>query len=212
MLIIFDCDGVLVDSEILAAEALANLLRREGFDIHAESLFQFVGMKQADILQGVSELIGAPVPAQVPNGLWAETRAIFAQKLKPLPAVEAFIKQHAPLRCVASSSHHERIRFSLEKTGLIELFGANIYSSTEVKHGKPAPDLFLHAAKQMGERPDNCLVIEDSPAGVTGAKAAGMRVIGFTGGAHSGPHFADRLRQAGADEIAGDYRHIAQIL
>lgn len=212
MLIIFDCDGVLVDSELLAAEAMANLLRAHGLNVHAASLLQFVGMKQADILAGVEALAGKPVPAAVPAGLWEETKRLFAERLEPVPGVEAFIRTHAQRRCVASSSHHARIRFSLEKTGLYPLFAPHVFSSTEVARGKPAPDLFLHAAAQMGEAPKACTVIEDSLAGVTGAKAAGMRVIGFTGGAHSGPHFAQALKDAGADAIAGNYQEVAGLL
>lgn len=212
MLIIFDCDGVLVDSEILAAEAMASLLQAHGLDVHAASLLQFVGMKQADILSGVEAMTGKPVPKAVPEGLWAQTRLLFGERLQPMPGVEAFIRAHAPKRCVASSSHHERIRFSLEKTGLHALFAPHVFSSTEVARGKPAPDLFLHAAARMGESPQACTVIEDSRAGVTGAKAAGMRVIGFTGGAHSGPHHALCLREAGADAIAETYEQVARLL
>jgi HAD superfamily hydrolase (TIGR01509 family) len=130
-------------------------------------------------------------------------RALFARfetDLKPIAGVREAILSLPYRRCVASSSVPERIALSLRVTGLADLF-EHIFSSTEVPRGKPAPDLFLHAAHRMGARPEECLVIEDSPAGVQAAIAAGMRVIGFTGGGHCGPDHAERLRQVGASTI-----------
>jgi len=212
MLVIFDCDGVLVDSEVIAAEAMSLLLAHHGIKASVPELLQFVGKKQADILAGVSALAGKPVPQAVADGLWPQTRSLFAQRLKPLEGAEAFIRSLSGKRCVASSSHHDRIRFSLEKTGLHELFAPHIFSATEVKNGKPAPDLFLHAAERMQVEPASAIVIEDSTAGVTGAVAAGMKVIGFTGGAHSGAAMVDKLTAAGADAIAASYQDVARII
>jgi HAD superfamily hydrolase (TIGR01509 family) len=212
MLVIFDCDGVLVDSEILAAEAMSLLLARHNIEVGVPELLQFVGKKQADILAGISALAQKPVPGAVSEELWPQTRAIFAERLQPMEGVADFIQSLVEKRCVASSSHHERIRFSLEKTGLHDLFAPHIFSATEVKNGKPAPDLFLHAAARMQVEPTSAIVIEDSTAGVAGAKAAGMKVIGFTGGAHSGAVMQARLIVTGADAIADSYADVARII
>ena len=201
MLIIFDCDGVLVDSEPLAAEAMSRVLAGHGIQMTPRALMQFVGMKQADILAGVEKQAGMAVPPGVPAEIWPATRAIFAESLKPMAGLAALIARLPHRRCVASSSHHERIRFSLETAGLYDLFAPHIFSSSEVQHGKPAPDLFLHAAAKMGVAPADCLVFEDSVAGTTGATAAGMKVIGFAGGGHAGPDLPERLRAAGAAHV-----------
>lgn len=212
MLVIFDCDGVLVDSEILAAEAMGGLLADHGLHVSVPQLLQFVGMKQADILAGVEKLAGLPVPPDVVASLWPQTLKLFGERLQPIEGVAEFIMALDGKRCVASSSHHERIRFSLEKTGLHALFSPHVFSATEVKNGKPAPDLFLHAAARMDVAPERAIVIEDSPAGVTGAHAAGMKVIGFTGGAHSGAAMGERLTAAGAHAIAQSYAQVARIV
>ena len=212
MLVIFDCDGVLVDSESLAAEAMSLLLAQHEIHVSVTDLLQFVGKKQADILAGVSALAKKPVPDEVSQQLWPQTRALFAERLQPIEGVTDFIQSLGNKRCVASSSHHERIRFSLEKTGLHSLFGPHIFSATEVKNGKPAPDLFLHAAARMQVEPAKAIVIEDSTAGVAGAKAAGMKVIGFIGGAHSGPRMEPHLKAARADAIAASYADVARII
>ncbi|MDP4823988.1 MAG: HAD family hydrolase, partial [Aestuariivirgaceae bacterium] len=175
MLVIFDCDGVLVDSEILAAEAMGGLLAQHGLTVTVPQLLQFVGMKQADILAGVENIAGKPVPPMVVTDLWPQTRRLFSERLQPIAGVADFVANLAGPRCVASSSHHERIRFSLEKTGLHSLLAPHIFSASEVKNGKPAPDLFLHAAARMQAEPAHAIVIEDSTAGVTGARAAGMK-------------------------------------
>lgn len=212
MLVIFDCDGVLVDSEILAAEAMGGLLAQHGLTVTVPQLLQFVGMKQADILAGVENIAGKPVPPMVVTDLWPQTRRLFSERLQPIAGVADFVANLAGPRCVASSSHHERIRFSLEKTGLHSLLAPHIFSASEVKNGKPAPDLFLHAAARMQAEPARAIVIEDSAAGVTGAHAAGMKVIGFTGGAHSGAAIAEKLKAAGAHAIADSYAQVARIV
>jgi HAD superfamily hydrolase (TIGR01509 family) len=109
----------------------------------------------------------------------------FRRELKPIPGIRTALEKLSGPRCIASSSKPERIRLSLSITGLLDQFEPHIYSATMVERGKPAPDLFLHAARDMGVQPDECLVIEDSPAGVEAANAAGMRVFGFTGGSHA---------------------------
>ncbi len=111
-------------------------------------------------------------------------------------------------KCVASSSTFDRIRASLEITGLLRFFEPNIFSANEVPHGKPAPDLFLHAAARMQVKPSDCIVVEDSPAGVAAAAAAGMATIGFVGGSHAVAHLAPQLLAAGACTIIADMRQL----
>ncbi len=201
-LVIFDCDGVLVDSEVLAVEAFVAVLREAGLPATPAMIERCFGMKQADILLAVSEQTGLDVPADVAAELWPATRALFERELRPMPGVAAFIDGlGGRARCVASSSNPERIRLSLTLTGLADRFGEAVFSSHQVARGKPAPDLFLFAAERMGVDPGRCLVIEDSTYGVQGARAAGMRAVGFVGGSHIPAGHADALERAGAETV-----------
>jgi len=213
MLIIFDCDGVLVDSEPLAAEALSGVMARAGVAVGpAEIMTSYVGLKLTDILASIERGQGRPLAEGFAETVWPATRAIFADRLRAMPGVADFLRASAAPRCVASSSSPERIRFSLETTGLLAFFEPHLFSSTMVLRGKPAPDLFLHAARAMRADPAQCLVIEDSVAGVTGAAAAGMRVIGFTGGGHAGPDLDQRLESAGAARTVRSWASMAETL
>ncbi|GGA98782.1 haloacid dehalogenase [Brucella endophytica] len=209
-LVIFDCDGVLVDSEPLAALAYHNVYAKQGMPIPQGTVAHGVGMKQADIILLIAELTGHHLPQAAEANLWPETRALFVESLQPTDGIADFLERlHIP-RCVASSSSMERIEFSLGVTRLRGFFGDAVYSSSMVKRGKPAPDLFLYAAEKMGADPGRCVVIEDSPYGVEGAVAAGMTAIGYTGGGHSYAGHAEKLAEKGAsavysrwDEISG---------
>lgn len=201
-LVIFDCDGVLVDSEPLAAEAMAAVLAEDEIAVTAADIMAFVGMKQADIFAGLQRLSGRTFDASVGHRLWPATRALFAERLQPTPDMVRFLDGLSLRRCVASSSSLERIRFSLGVTGLERFFDHDaIFSSEQVARGKPAPDLVLHAASTMGVPPERCVVIEDSKFGIMGAVAAGMRPVGFLGGAHASDVTASALREAGAEEV-----------
>ena len=201
-LIIFDCDGVLVDSEVLSIGAMCQVLNDAGVPATEAMIASCFGMKQADILLRVSEATETDIPEGVPERLWPATRAWFEQSLKPMPGVADFIgRLDGTQRCVASSSQPERIRVSLGLTGLDGLFGENIFSSSQVARGKPAPDLFLFAATKMGVAPERCLVIEDSIYGVQGARAAGMTAYGFGGGSHIQPGHSEILLQGGAAHV-----------
>ena len=187
-LVIFDCDGVLVDSESIAVDLLLELIRAAGGKITREAAYErFLGCSLARI---VAELQDRH-QIRVTDGLLESMRVglydRFRKELQPVPAIADALDRLSQPFCVASSSQPERICLSLSLTGLEEKFGGNIFSATMVKHGKPAPDLFLYAAGQMGIAPGDCVVVEDSPAGVTAAKSAGMRVIAFTGGSHAAP-------------------------
>ena len=205
-LIIFDCDGVLVDSESLAVEAFVQVLREAGVPAERTMIERCFGMKQADILLRVSEHTGHDVPLSVAENLWPVTRTYFERSLKPMPGIVAFLEaMGGRQRCVASSSNPERIRLSLELTGLGRYFGDAVYSSHQVARGKPAPDLFLFAAASMGVQPARCLVIEDSIYGVQGAIAAGMTAIGFSGGSHIPPGHGAELQASGASFVESSW-------
>lgn len=205
-LVIFDCDGVLVDSETLAVLAFVDVLREAGVPVTPAMVERHLGMKQADILVAMAEETGRDIPFDVVGRLWPATRLAFERSLRPMAGIEAFLAaMPAVKRCVASSSHPERIAVSLALTGLAEAFGPAVFSSHQVARGKPAPDLFLFAAASMGCEPARCLVIEDSVFGVQAARAAGMRAIGFTGGSHIGAGHAARLTAAGAERVASGW-------
>ena len=198
MLLIFDCDGVLVDSESLSCRIDAEFLTQIGIPYTAEEIArQFLGVSLKTMIARIEAERGCRLPDDFSERLNRILFARFETDLKPIEGVRDAILSLPHPRCVASSSVPERIALSLRITGLSDLFD-DIFSSTQVPRGKPAPDLFLHAASNMKARPKDCVVIEDSVAGVQAALAAGMRVIGFTGGGHCGPEHAEKLRQAGA--------------
>lgn len=205
-LVIFDCDGVLVDSEGLAVDAFIGVLREAGVPVTPQMVERHFGMKQADILIAMSEETGRDIPFDAVDKIWPATRLAFERSLQPVPGIAAFLAaMPAVKRCVASSSHPERIAVSLALTGLAEAFGPAVFSSHQVARGKPAPDLFLFAAASMGCDPARCLVIEDSVYGVEAARAAGMRAIGFIGGSHVGSGQEERLTAAGAERVASGW-------
>ena len=208
MLLIFDCDGVLVDSEPLACQVDAEVLTASGFPFTADEIRdRFVGTSLSDMLARIEAEHGRALPENFAERLTRTLLLRFEDELKPVPGVREAILALPHRRCVASSSTPDRIALSLRVTGLAELF-EGIFSAVEVKRGKPAPDLFLHAAARMGVAPEDCLVIEDSRFGVAAARAAGMRAIGFTGGGHCGPDHDAALREAGASLIVTHMRDL----
>lgn len=202
-LIIFDCDGVLVDSEAIVIEIEAEALTAAGFRLTVDEIAdRFVGLSYPDMMAALHADFGREVPAELSRRIQADALAAFPTRLEPVRGMSGFLGGLTMPRCVASSSDLDRIRLSLEVTGLAGFFDpAAVYSAQMVQKGKPAPDLFLHAASDLGVDPARCVVIEDSPHGVTGALAAGMRVVGFVGGLHARPSLTDRLRAAGAEVI-----------
>lgn len=211
--ILFDCDGVLVDSEVLSVTAMVAVLNEAGIPATYPLIARYFGMKQADILLNVAEELGMDIDLALAAKIWPKTRELFTAELKPMPGIIAFLERHPEVRrCVASSSSPERIRTSLDLTGLAPFFGEAIFSSTQVARGKPAPDLFLFAAASLGADPRGCVVVEDSRFGVQGALAAGMDVVGFTGGSHTDPQHADRLRAAGAEHVEASWAAVERRL
>jgi len=185
-LVIFDCDGVLVDSERISIAVLVEIINAAGGSISEEAaLLRFLGMSMASVGTMLKSDFGFAVTADHIEAMRRETLRRFAQELRPIPGVAAVLRGMTSARCVASSSGLDRIRLSLKVTGLLELLEPHLYSASMVARGKPEPDLFLHAASSMGVAPEHCTVIEDSPAGVAAAKRAGMRVLAFVGGSHA---------------------------
>ncbi len=181
MLTIFDCDGVLIDSERILNQVFRECLFGIGLELSLEeTIRRFKGRSTKDCLHIVETMLGRPVPSEALNAEYEERSAKrFKEKIGPIPGIIKALEQLPYQRCVASSSSYEHIHLGLELSGLISYFTEGIFSASEVKRGKPAPDLFLYAASQLGAIPEECIVIEDSTAGVEAAIAAGMTVLGF---------------------------------
>jgi HAD superfamily hydrolase (TIGR01509 family) len=185
-LVIFDCDGVLVDSEPVSVRVLVDALRRKGLPIDEDEAYRrFLGRSLATVTTAMREEFGVEADAAFLDDMRHDLYQRFRSELQPVKGVAEALDQLPLRRCVASSSQPERIRLSLSLTGLIDKFEPHIFSASMVKNGKPAPDLFLHAASQMGVAPEHCVVIEDSPAGIEAAHRAGMAVFAFVGGSHA---------------------------
>ncbi|MBX3569986.1 MAG: HAD family phosphatase [Rhizobiaceae bacterium] len=218
-LVIFDFDGTLVDSEILAARIQADLLTKAGHAISGEELSErYAGLTFKDILLRVEEVSEVPLSASLID----EAETLVDRKLRRdvqvIEGAAAGILAAGPRKCICSNSRTERIRFMLERTGLDRHFGRQeVFSALETPTGKPkpAPDVFLHAAAQFNAEPAATFVVEDSVHGIHAAKAAGMRAIGFTGAAHSYPGHADALTDAGAETVIrrwADFRGVLAAL
>jgi HAD superfamily hydrolase (TIGR01509 family) len=204
-LVIFDCDGVLVDSEPISIRCTAAALNRFGYPIDEDGVFDnFLGGSTASMVKTVEESLGRTLAPEALDDLRREILAAFDVELTAIPGVAEAVDGLDRPFCVASSSIPERIRHSLRLTGLLPLFEPAIFSATMVVHGKPAPDLFLLAAKRLGAAPSECVVVEDSIHGAAAGQAAGMVVLGFTGGSHIAgdsdrrERHAWRLKRAGA--------------
>jgi HAD superfamily hydrolase (TIGR01509 family) len=208
-LVIFDCDGVLVDSEPIINQAHAHILTACGYPITEQVLVErFCGMSDAEILGVIEREWGRVLPASYAERVGSMIEAGFRQSLAAIEGV-AEVLDWLPLPvCVASSSSPEQIRHKLQLTDLLRRFGENLFSAAMVARGKPAPDLFLYAARRL-TAPDRCLVVEDSPAGIAAAVAAGMIAIGFSGGSHCGPEHGARLQARGAALVIADTRELA---
>jgi HAD superfamily hydrolase (TIGR01509 family) len=205
--VIFDCNGVLVDGEPIANAVAAEEFTRAGFPMTPELIARFfAGRRPADMFSAVEKVTGRKVPPDLPVRMATETLRRFRAELRPTPhAAHALTWLRGP-KCVASASPLERICLSLETTGLLRHFEGSLFSASDVARGKPAPDLFLRAAALTGIAPRDCIVVEDSPAGISAAKAARMTPIGFVGGAHATPALATMLMAAGARTVIADMR------
>ncbi|WP_078530153.1 HAD family hydrolase [Thioclava sp. L04-15] len=184
-LVIFDCDGVLIDSEVISARMLIAELAEHGIEIDMGFVARnFLGRSYPVVLQRVREEFGITLPDQFEADYRARLLVAFERDLKIMPGVAEVLSRLAVPFCAATSSSPARVARSLQLTGLSEAFAGRIFTASQVANGKPAPDLFLHAAAQMGAEPARCLVIEDSLMGLRAGQAAGMRLCHFTGGSH----------------------------
>lgn len=179
-LIIFDCDGVLVDSEPIAERVFPQVLAEEGFEVSLDDARSwFTGYSLQTCLKRVAELFGRPVPGDLGQKYYDRLFEEFRKSLQPVPGIAEALNAIPYPICVASSGAHEKMQVSLDVTGLLPRFAGRIFSAHDVARGKPAPDLFVHAAQQCNANPRRCAVVEDSIPGVTAGSAAGMTVFGF---------------------------------
>ena len=207
-MVIFDCDGVLVDSEPLAVAIEAEALAELGWELTPEEIAErWLGRSEDSMRADIEAHIGGPVPAGWEDEVQRRKWEAFEAELRPVDGIVEALDAISGLTCVASSGSHEKMRLTLGLTGLYERFEGRIFSAREVANGKPAPDLFLHAAERMGAEPGDCAVVEDSRWGVEAARAAGMRPLGYAGGLTS----RDVLERAGA-EVFGDMRELPALL
>ncbi|WBU61595.1 HAD family hydrolase [Paracoccus albus] len=202
-MIIFDCDGVLVDSEIISNAIDAELMTEAGWPVTASDLIRnYIGRPKAEIWADIAGQRGEEWPV----GLLDRADRLLLERmeteLRPVEGIADALRRLPQRKAVASSSALPKLRRSLKICGLLDFFEPAVFSASQVARGKPAPDVFLFAAKQCGVDPDDCVVLEDSVAGVTAALAAGMRVFGFAGGLHSYPGHRENLLNAGAERVA----------
>jgi HAD superfamily hydrolase (TIGR01509 family) len=208
-MVIFDCNGVLVDSEPIANAVLADALTRAGFPMSLDVVARrFHGRRQADILSMVEEAAGRRLPLALSSSITAEILRRFRVELRPVRHVTHALAWLRGPKAVASSSTLDRIHLSLEVTDLLRFFQTRLFSASEVPKGKPAPDLYLLAAGRMQIEPSQCLVVEDSAPGITAAVMAGMRTIGFVGGSQAPGRLANDLAAAGARAVIADMREL----
>ena len=206
-MVIFDCNGVLVDSEPLATSIVSQEFMRAGFNLTPDVVARyFTGRRQADMFAEVEIAAGRKLPAGFAATVASATLRRFRAELRATNHMAQALSWLRGPKCVASSSSFDRIRVSLESADLIRYFEPYLFSASEVKNGKPAPDLLLHAAGKMHVEPRDCIVVEDSAVGVAAGVAAGMTAIGFIGGSHAGYGLADQLRAAGARAVISDMR------
>lgn len=184
-LVIFDCDGVLVDSEILSQRVLLSILAQFGVDVDSHYFYEhFLGRSFENVLKVVERDFAIRLDRQFKSAFYSTLHEVFSHDLQPTNGIHDVLESMCVPYCIATSSPPERAHSALSKTRLTHFFTDNIFTSHDVSRGKPAPDLFLHAAKNMGVEPCNCLVIEDSLSGIEGAIAANMQVIRYVGAAH----------------------------
>jgi len=208
-LVIFDCDGVLVDSEPVANRIFADALIEIGLDTTYErTRREFTGRTMEQCVAAVEQRLGRPIPAGFVDRLQERTFAAFRRDLRPVPGVADALRTLGEVKtCVASSGEPEKMRLTLELTGLLPRFDGRLFSATEVGRGKPHPDLFLHAAREMDAGPESCVVVEDSVPGVRAGVSAAMAVLGYA--AEDGS--VELLERAGAT-VFRDMRDLPALL
>ena len=211
-LVIFDCDGVLIDSEVISARMLIDTLVDYGVAVDMSYVAEhFLGRSYPTVLRQIREEFGIALPGTFEAEYRARLLAAFETDLKVMPGVVDVLRRVRVAKCVATSSSPARVKRSLELAGLTDFFGADVFTASEVANGKPHPDLPLHAAAKMGHTPERCLVIEDSRNGILSAKAAGMQVWRFTGGSHIDAADRNGPTTALADLAFDDFARFADL-
>ncbi len=214
-LIIFDCDGVLVDSEIIAARVDTELLAEAGIDIPVEEFVErYAGLTFTETVLRIEAEYGVPLQATIIDRSAHILDQRLTRDVRPVEGAPAAVGSVQGPKCVCSNSAPERLEGMLGHVGLLQAFSGHVFSARTIPSHKPkpAPDVYLYAAEKMGADTARCFVVEDSVHGVTAAKAAGMRVIGFTGGSHSFPGHADVLMEAGAETVIRRWAEFPQTL
>jgi HAD superfamily hydrolase (TIGR01509 family) len=212
-LVIFDCDGVLVDSELIFARVLAECLIAVDFPTTIdEAITLGFGKNRVTLSAAVAAQFGRALPDTFFETFAVRSAAAFEHELSPMAGIEDLLAALPMPCCVASNGRLARVRQRLALTGLLPFFDPHVFSASQVAFGKPAPDLFLFAAQQLGARPGDCTVVEDSVPGVEAAIAAQIPVVGFCGGSHCPDHHADRLIAAGCSRVFAKMPDLAAFL
>ncbi|MBR1945029.1 MAG: HAD family phosphatase [Alphaproteobacteria bacterium] len=213
-LIIFDFDGVLVDSETMGCQIWSDVFAKHGMTVPARDIMEkYTGKTGTLICSLVEEEYGYHIPDGFLDEVNETTESIMIRELKTIPGVLETLPMLSIPMCIASGSRPKRLNMCLDATGLRPWFpDETVFSSHFVKNGKPAPDLFFYAAERMKVQPDKCVVIEDSTSGIIGAKAAGMHVYGFIGGSHCTPERGRQLTQSGAELLFDDFTKLPTLL
>jgi HAD superfamily hydrolase (TIGR01509 family) len=217
-LVIFDCDGVLVDSEVISIKLLMLHVATRGVCLSEQQAYRaFLGKPVADAHTYVNEMFGFEIEQVDLVDFQVDILREFRAKLQPVTGLKDALEGIPTAKCVASSSNMARISGSLRLTGLSDFFGQNLFSTDQVKRGKPHPDVFLHAASVMKAEPEQAVVVEDSPAGLMAARAAGMKTIAFVGASHAEPanlreHLAHQKPDIMIDDMAQLPSSISKLL
>lgn len=214
-LILFDCDGVLVDSEYIAAQVGSELLTDAGYPISPEEIAErFAGLTWPNILMEVEREASMPISATLIDKSRKIMKERIQKELLTVDSIEEIASQISYPKAICSNSTSGSLELMLKRSSLYETFAPHIFSAREVgnKEPKPSPNVYLYAAQQFDAAPERCFVIEDSSHGIQAACAAGMRVIGFTGGAHTYPGHADKLTEAGAETVIARHRDLPTVI
>ena len=205
---------MLADSEVLSNTVIAEIVTELGKPTTVDDAYRtFMGKRLSDVIEAIERAIGRKLPPDFTDAYQRRTFDAFRARLKPVDGAREFLENWREVpRCIASSSSPERLVLSLEVLNMTPLFEGRVFSASNVARGKPHPDIFLHAAEQLGIAPRDCIVIEDSVGGVTAGRAAGATVIGFTAAGHIQPGHDAKLREAGADHVVASFAELDRVI
>ena len=212
-LLIFDCDGVLIDSEIVVCRLTAEILTDLGYPVTTEEVIRrFAGRPERGMIAEIEADWGRPVPPEFFLRVRQGIDHAYATELRIMPGITDLLDRLQAKTCVASSAYPTKLKLGLDAVGLHDRFAPNIVSASWVAQGKPAPDVFIYAAGWMRTPAADCLVIEDSTAGVRAAITAGIRVFGFTGGRHCAAGHREKLLEAGAEQVMDSFDELEALI